>query len=1029
MKKSAHNNNQQLSVPTKRNDVAAFIQSTNRSINTLSTYVERKYYTQLNDLEIVPAPQKSLDEIAKDAWFFRVDKLAYGDENENITQKLDAVVSAVNLCGGTFCMLVDVAEDDVSLLMGVYSPSDSVGIYTLKDTLHDSLKGNFPGIQLSELSYDHTKQQLSGCFGNNEYGNRCVTAISSIANGDSNLQAGLDAIVNASVGQTFKMLVLATPANTSVVDQVRDEYEKLSTEISQLLNLNIGKQLSQSKTIDWHTAIGKTTGGSTSYGTSTSGKEEPHPKTDTDYLIQAVSAIAALSGKVGVAYGLKMVNDMIHESDDKPAKPPVHTQQDTENWGQTVQDTRGGSEGETTGETLQYNVINRSAKRLYDSIEKHLLWLENVKSSGLMNVSAYLISPSPAVNTNVASRYNALLHSGESNIFGVNTWTGDSARKIREYLVAGNHPKLLHGQYGQITPSVLMSGKELAHHLALPRTSLGGISIGTHASFGRKVLYKPNTPDSKKIRLGNIYHMGSDEDHKSVLLSFDDLVSHTLVGGACGIGKTTAVCSILTRLDESGVPFLVIEPAKGEYKKALSGISNLKVYSPMPFEQKTDALKLNPFWFREGVDPSEHIEKLKEIFCASWPMYAAMPQVLSTALYNAYVNCGWNMRTKKNALGRIFPTMNDVCAEVRKVINDSDFSAEVKGNYVGSLLTRLESLNTGIFDQVLSGGNLSDEELFENNVILDLSRPDASEFKALITGVIIMRLFEYCVCSSEILENRTLKHITVLEEAHNLLGKAKPSSEGADMREKSVEMFTRCITELGGFGQGFMIADQSPGVLCDDVIKNTNTKLLFNMPDTSDYVRCGESIALTEKQIREIPMLGRGVCVVKQTSWESPVLCHVERYVKAPCTYTPHHSQFQGRREYLSCLLKPYSVIGKNKPIATAEEQHIAKQWIWTTNLEFSQRRKLASALNRDCSWKECAEIVGLIVDPELRTQFDSHRSDIDLWTELMLDAICSEYTDDYLIALTIIEAILLVEESSDFRDMWFDATSALRKK
>ena len=247
------------------------------------------------------------------------------------------------------------------------------------------------------------------------------------------------------------------------------------------------------------------------------------------------------------------------------------------------------------------------------------------------------------------------------------------------------------------------------------------------------------------------------------------------------------------------------------------------------------------------------------------------------------------------------------------------------------------------------------------------------------------------MCSSEILENRTLKHITVLEEAHNLLGKAKPSSEGADMREKSVEMFTRCITELGGFGQGFMIADQSPGVLCDDVIKNTNTKILFNMPDVSDYVRCGESIALTEKQIREIPTLGRGVCVVKQTSWESPVLCHVERYVKAPCAYTPHYEQFQGRKEYFSCLLKPYSVIGKNKPIATAEEQEVAKQWIWTTNLEFSQRRRLAAALDNKCSLKECAEIVRLIVDPGLKTQFDNLRSDIDLWTELMLDAISSE--------------------------------------
>ena len=1009
------------------------------TIKTLSTIVEKEYYSELANLPVKNFEAPSPEIIAENLWLYKIDMLAYDKGDDDFSKKFEAVVSAVNLCGGTFTVMIDSGVNETSLFMGVYADESNSGIDTLRDVLRDSLRGNFQGIKIQDIgeNLEATKNNIIEHF-NNSYKNQCVTAISSIASAsDDNIFSGIDTILNSVEGQVFTILVMAKPVNKKLERQTRDAYEKISTQISQLLNMSVGRQLSNTVSQNWQ----DTEGTSRAFQTGTShseGSGESEDTTDEDkslvkYLLDAGAAFTALSGNLPVAYGIKMAGDILDVNNKQPRTSQSRNTQDSINESRTDSDlkqhSRGESTGTTTGETFQYNVINRSAKRLYENIERYLEWLNSVKMLGLMNVSTYIISPSRSLNINIASRYNAILGGPGGHMYGVNTWIGNDADNIKQYLMAGRHPVLLHNVFGEVSPAVLMSAHELVMHLALPQETVEGITVGKHAAFGRNVIYKIDTPESRKIPLGNVFHMGADKTENAVRLSFNDLVSHCLIGGASGIGKTTAICSVLSSLHENGIPFLVIEPAKGEYKHALAGVQDIRIYSPLPVEQKTDALKLNLFWFRDGVDPCEHIEKLKEIFCSCWPMYAAMPQVLDKALYNAYQKCGWNLRTQKNPWGKIFPSLKDVCNEVKNAIAQADFSAEVKGNYIGSLLSRLESLGHGMSEQVFSGGNLTDEEIFEHSVIIDLSRPDASEFKALVTGVIIMRLFEYCTSSCEIMTERTLKHVTVLEEAHNLLKQVKATSEGADIREKSLEMFTRCITELGGWGRGFIISDQSPGILCEDVIKNTNTKLLFNLPHKIDYITCGDSLGLSDAQKEEIPQLGRGVCVVKQNSWEEPVLCHVHKNIlSSEKNFEAHYSRLDGVKEYLSCLLKFYSVIGKNKPAVTDDELSKALSWANNSNFSIEDRRKLIDALKDKKSWKLCSEIVGMIVNKDELMLYAPDRSNIEQWTEKLLTAISEEYTDDYLIGLTVIEALLSGEASDDFRDLWFDAMSPRRK-
>lgn len=115
---------------------------------------------------------------------------------------------------------------------------------------------------------------------------------------------------------------------------------------------------------------------------------------------------------------------------------------------------------------------------------------------------------------------------------------------------------------------------------------------------------------------------------------------------------------------------------------------------------------------------------------------------------------------------------------------------------------------------------------FERNNIIDLSRVGSIETKSLIMGVLIIKLNEFRMSENAGM-NLPLRHVTVLEEAHNLLraSSSVQSQESANLTGKSVEMIASSIAEMRTYGEGFIIADQSPALLDKAAISNTNTKL------------------------------------------------------------------------------------------------------------------------------------------------------------------------------------------------------------
>ena len=261
-------------------------------------------------------------------------------------------------------------------------------------------------------------------------------------------------------------------------------------------------------------------------------------------------------------------------------------------------------------------------------------------------------------------------------------------------------------------------------------------------------------------------------------------------------------------------------------------------------------------------------------------MYAAMPAVLKDALLKSYEDCGWDFATSKNMYDdNLFPTFIDLQEELVEVITGSSYSEEVKSNYMGSLVTRVKSLTNGLNGQIFTSNEIDNAILFDKNVIIDLSRIGSMETKSLIMGLLVMRLSEYRMSTAEDM-NIPMKHITVLEEAHNILKRTstEQNPESPSVAGKSVEMISNAIAEMRTYGEGFIIVDQSPSAVDISAIRNTNTKIIMRLPDEADRRLAGKAAGLKDEQLDEIAKLPKGVAVVYQNDWVDPVLCKIQKY-------------------------------------------------------------------------------------------------------------------------------------------------------
>ena len=914
---------------------------TNRLLASCGVEIFNSYLEQIKELYVPIENKVEFGTDFQESYnirYFNITKWVV-DKKENSLEKLVNVYEVLSNEDCNIALVFNRTETNTEVFLAVVNTkndSDNVNVENYRKRLLEAIKGNFPG---STVQNEKGIGRIPCLANSKPYS---VATVSNLPTAKSEkfisqtIEKLIDGIIPSQPSENYTLILLASPIQDIENRKLRlselfsalAPYEKWQTNYTftasdattsmATFGVNVGAsagiQHGKNQSVNQSTGDTQTSGESQ---TDSSGQTEGTNTSHTDGTNKGSSHNVSVPVVGGYGYTWNKGTSTADSIGQSTAKTVSRALAKTASraLSQTVGQTLGSSSGVSLGSNIGANFArasnvtatvgknegitqsftNHNISHALKVLEEQMKRFEKGTAMGMWEFAAYVLSEDQNIANNVAHTYLALTQGEESFMSqsSVNLWRGDlgessgDAEEIVAYLrelrhpLFGLNPNLLLADstfnvYPSIvTPTVPLTGQELAFSLNFPRKSIPGLPILECAEFGRNIAkFDEEDVTNKMLHLGDIFHMYHKED-VPVNLRQNSLASHVFVTGSTGSGKSNTIYQLLNEGRNNGLKFLVVEPAKGEYKHVFGNHDDVSVYGTNP--QLTPLLRLNPFSFPKEIHILEHLDRLVEIFNVCWPMYAAMPAVLKKAVEQSYQDCGWNLLESTNPYGRLYPNFNDIADNIKTIIDSSEYDDENKGAYKGALLTRIESLTNGINGLIFSNDELTNEHLFDSNVIVDLSRVGSTETKSLLMGILVLKLQEYRMANGDM--NAELKHITVLEEAHNLLKRTSTEqmAESANLLGKSVEMLANAIAEMRTYGEGFIIADQAPGLMDLSVIRNTNTKIIMRLPDFSDRDLVGKSANLNDDQIIELAKLPKGVAAVYQNEWIQPVLCKVEK--------------------------------------------------------------------------------------------------------------------------------------------------------
>ena len=873
----------------------------------------------LHDLCVCPV--KTLDpskQYSAVRWY-RISKIVV-EKDVFFADKLSMLYTSLhNVARNVILVLNKQNNEDIELYLGARDFSGNSRISG--EVLEAGLKGYFPGIGFKTSQF----QEL-------DFSTPAVSSVSAIASlrddKKEDFVQGIERLINAttSIPQFRAYFVADSVSNAdanSMIDAFSNMYSGLSPAESLQMTFSESetKGVSESFAENFSESIGESISKTVTH-TDGFSDTQTDTKSDTEGTSENYSRNILVSiwngitgGKTGHGTNSSSSRSRSQAIGKNFSDSEANQKSSNKNTTKGETTTKSTNSSTTQGINKQITYKNRTAKFFLDILDKQLERIQNGRPFGLWSVATYFVANDPTTVHQLSSIYRGSIIGEESGLetCAINTWTEKKeVTEICKYLNNSLHPRF---DYNSIDVSAgsIVNSKELAIHLSLPQSSVPGIIVEERASFARNVFAKKETKDI--IRLGSVTHLGM-ESETPVDLSVSELTKHVFVTGSTGSGKSNTMYLLLNQLRNSGKTFMVIEPAKGEYKHVFGCLEDVKVYSHT--NKMGNLLQINPFVFPyKHVDVLEHIKRIVGIFNACWSLYAAMPSILEHSIITAYEKCGWDVDTSEHKFEEpIFPCIDDVVVCVKDYIDRSDYSADTKGDYKAAIEKRLQDLCEGMFDKMFNRGSIPDDELFNKNTIIDLSRTGSADTNALIMGFLVIKLNEFRMSEGGM--NKSLRHVTVLEEAHNLLRKVSTnqSMETANVAGKSIEMITNSIAEMRTYGESFMIVDQSPSLLDSAAIRNTNTKIVLSLPDTEDRKVAGGSMSLNDEQIDEIARQDQGEAIVYQNHWEEPIQCKIDLFEVYVKDYTYNKSTpFQKktsriyRTEIVEFLLYPY--IGK----------------------------------------------------------------------------------------------------------------------
>ncbi len=906
------------------------------------------------------------------------------------------VISCLSASNTSLIYMLSGKPSGIDLYIGV---ADSNSIVQDSRLLKDAFKGNFLGAKLNLVKSDD--QELLSIFENSQHLG-LVTGVPAFneheQNSDGEDFQGIERLVNSLSDSTWQMVIVAHSGDEQTIRMTLSQIYELSTQLS----AHTKHSIQQSEGSGWNKSNTIGTSESTTSGTSDS---------------QAKGKNKGVSQSKGSSDGES--GSSWSKSNNKGQSTSDGTST-TNTYGKSSSKTKGGSESIASGDSGSTGVAltrERVDKRI-EQIQGHLndTQIDRFRqglSKGMFRTAIYLAADDSSTYKRL-SRSVLSIFQGNQPAFTPLTVTKLSDKTISltdvlqirqinatSFIKDQLNTAIVHSipqQNAQhLYAATWLNTKELSLLAGMPTLELPGLKIRKSVSFA---VNTSNENKGRTIKLGNIIQNGRTLDHKPVDIALKTLNKHVFITGVTGAGKTTTCMKLLL---ESQLPFMVIEPAKTEYRALYTQDQDIEYYSLAREDLST--FRLNPFeLLSERQNLMGHISMLKSTMTAVFPMEASMPFIVENAIIAAYQEKGWDVATNSNYLvddpwttnENIYPTFSDVIDKLEMVIKTAGMGKEFEEKYLGSLVSRLTSLTTGIKGTMIdTPRSINFDKLLDKKVVIELEELKDEEDKAFFMGLILGRLAE-CVKQRH-RRQPDFQHMTLVEEAHRLLTRPEPGADGS--KKLGVEMFANMLAEVRKYGESLIIADQIPNKLVSDVIKNTNVKIIHQLFAADDRNIIGDAMGLNDEQKDFLPMLQPGETIIYCGGWHAPVRAQIEQMTNTNAAEIDEEQlRLKGKIQLWSQRLVLYPLLSKHSQLHNSTQlSRFINQGRKTVNMLIGFSRSLPEGIKKTDDLKTMNKRIAT----QLSASIEKMMANFDITSEVLADMLMDLMLDSCALDIT----------------------------
>lgn len=820
--------------------------------------------------------------------WLRLDRLPVSPlriDDYDLLSRWQGVLSSLHAWKQKLIFLLQRRDGETHLYIGVQGMHTDQDVKKCKCAFVSSM----PGIDLHYLDGKNDEADMREALAVNSQidNSQCGGAVTGIPSFRKSTQYGvLQTLDKLAFGfkntngtdANYSLVVIAEPIDDRKTSDIIARYQKLGSDIHTLVTQHVTESVGQSHSEGTFSSVN----GGVGFGL---GQGNLSPLTDLVASALFTANPAALAAKHTVKMFMQAMG---------------------------IQGNVGFSRGLSTSNSVNYNksvakdYLNKFAQYSELLTDKHCERLRSGRDIGFWNAGVYVLADS-VDNVELVTGMLRSVYSGDyTRVEPIRThvFKADSAlRSIKnynlvpivvpeanEYIKDGVEWHALGDAFEYVSTPV--NTEELSLFTSLPRKDVPGIR------FVKNAARFANNPGkcakaSDLVKIGNIVDAGLVQSN-GYTIPVDSLVRHSLIVGATGCGKTTTCKTLINAVMEKQRPVLIVEPAKDEWVRWAIRHNEAVDSLGIPAEEKErrkilifepgltsfegtllSQLRLNPFQPAAikgaPIDMQTRCENFTALINATLPTGDILPVIMDEALYTYLCEKVDDFEEPDMEALKKYPLLEGALAVAKRVLTNRGYEKRVTDSFVAALETRFKYLTRGKRGKILNEPiSTSYDELFSRNCVINLSKIPSAKDKALIMSMVLLALREYRESAYTYdadyrrhAQNNELMHLTVIEEAHNVLTRPAAALEGTGNPQQVVaDLFSSVISEIRSWGEGLMIVDQVPTRLIPDVIKNTNYKICHRMTSVDDCAVMAQALALRDDQRGIIPILEQGNAIV-----------------------------------------------------------------------------------------------------------------------------------------------------------------------